>query len=457
MPNDCKDGASVLHPQISVSIFSTIFQITAFCLCLTTISFAIIHDDVQILSPSQITEDPSVYNIRFLGLKLMDWLSIGTVIFLSLNLLLLGKIEDTPFHRYILTILIIYLIAGIIGFIYGIFYNYPWERWYQDLQHTLYMVGFFFITFYLLKTPNWWMFFFVVLISILAIKNIIILNRLFSGVGTTWALFGMRTTQSSDAAIFPLLFCISLPIIHQRKIIWWVRSALALVIIIYLFNSLISFGRTIWVVLPLVGLYLFLELDKSARKRFALYALIGLGLSLCLVILMFPRFFDLAVWKVSTIFDWSLSGDRSNATRTLEILNIGYRLLDNYSLFHGMGLGAWWDDGAFPLLPDAGSGFIGKSRFYYAHLWIIEQLLKIGLIGVIIYWLMLTKFFLRARTRYRQLPAEHPWRIYLLGLNAGFMALMLTSTDFVKVFLIVGVVLGMIARGVYFLENQPLR
>ncbi|TAK60583.1 MAG: hypothetical protein EPO24_06550 [Bacteroidetes bacterium] len=127
-------------------------------------------------------------------------------------------------------------------------------------------------------------------------------------------------------------------------------------------------------------------------------------------------------------------------------MNITYRLFDQMAIFHGMGLGAWWDDKVYSLLPDAASGFMGKSRFYVAHVWIVQQLLKIGLIGVIIYWWTMFRMFRKTMQISKLIARKDFKRMLLIALNASFAGLMFASTDFPKVFLIVGVILGVIAR-----------
>ncbi|MBI5215674.1 MAG: hypothetical protein HY960_07960 [Ignavibacteriae bacterium] len=351
----------------------------------------------------------------------------------------------------------VYATAGVIGFIYGLFYDYHWERWYQDFQQTLYFVGYFFVTFYVLSSQRRWYWFLGLFVGFLGLKNIIIFQRLFEGTGRMLGEFGMRTTQSADAAIFPLFFILGLVLILHQRTNFWIKLTLISVLVIYLFNLLIGFGRTIWVVLPVLALYIFFEIDKQQKRKLVLSSILFLTLSIGMALFFFPRYFDLFFWKFSSIFDWSVQGDRSNATRLLEILNIGFRLFDQFAVFHGMGLGAWWDDRFFQLLPDAASGFMGKTRFHTAHLWIVQQWLKIGLIGIVVYWWTISKMFLKARTIMKSINGNEINRMLLLALNAGFIGLFFASTDFVKVFLVVGVVSGMIARLCFFiLQNKPM-
>ncbi|TAK63409.1 MAG: hypothetical protein EPO24_04315, partial [Bacteroidetes bacterium] len=119
-------------------LLSEVVEVISFCVFLVTIFFVVYHDDIQLRFLGHNVEFPTIYNVRFLGLKVLDWLSATIFIFLSLSLFTRKEIEVSFFHKEILVIFTIYGVAGIIGFFYGMIYDYPFERWYQDFQQTLY-------------------------------------------------------------------------------------------------------------------------------------------------------------------------------------------------------------------------------------------------------------------------------------------------------------------------------
>ncbi len=413
---------------------------------------SISHDDIALPGARLADEGASIYVARLMGLKVLDLLALiaagGTLLYLVLR----RRIEVSDYHRSVGLMLAVYAVAGLIGFIYAYVFDYPLERWYQDAQQTLYFALFFLMTFHLTESRRSWQVLFILFLLFLGLKNIIILERLFSGVGKVLGVFGVRTTQSSDAAVFPALFAIGIPLLLHPRVSAWLKAFLAASLTVYLFNALISFGRTVWVVLLLLTVYYLIAMDRTTRRSFVAVIIATSLVALALVLTLFPRFFALASWKFQTIFDWSVRGDRSNATRTLEVLNIFSRLFEHGALFHGMGLGAWWDDRYYTLLPDAGSGFTGKSRYYMAHLWVVEQMLKVGLIGVAVYWYAVLRIVRTAFRHWRVLPVSSIERTLLFGLSAAFLAIMLTNTDLVKVYLLMGIVLGLLARFAVFVD-----
>ncbi len=413
---------------------------------------AISHDDIALPGARLADEGSSIYVARLMGLKVLDLLTLIAAAGTSLYLLLRRRMVVTDYHRSVGLMLAVYAVAGLIGVVYAYVYDYPLERWYQDAQQTLYFALYFLIVFHLTESKKSWQLLFLLFLLFLGLKNIIILERLFSGVGKVLGVFGVRTTQSSDAAVFPALFAIGIPLLLHPRVSPWLKAFLAASLTVYVFNALISFGRTVWVILLFLTVYYLFTLDRRSRRSFVVVLSATSLVALALVLTLFPRFFALASWKFRTIFDWSVQGDRSNATRTLEVLNIFSRLFEQGALFHGMGLGAWWDDRYYTLLPDGGSGFAGKSRYYMAHLWVVEQMLKVGLMGLVVYWYAVVRIVRTAYRHQQALPANSPQRALMLGLSAAFLAIMLTNTDLVKVYLLLGIVLGLLARCAVFLD-----
>jgi len=413
---------------------------------------AITHDDIALPGVRVADEGSSIYVARVMGVKVLDLLALITSGATLLFLVLRRRVEISSYHRFAGLMLGVYAVAGLIGFAYAFVYDYSLERWYQDAQQTLYFVLCFLLTFYLTESRKSWQLLFVLFLVFLGLKNFMILERLFLGIGKVLGVFGVRTTQSSDAAVFPALFAIGILLLLHPRVASWLKVFLAASLTVYVFNALISFGRTVWVILMFLTVYYLFTMDRPTRRVFIGVIGATVVVALTLVLTLFPRFFALASWKFQTIFDWSVQGDRSNATRTLEILNIFSRLFEHGALFHGMGLGAWWDDRYYALLPDAGSGFAGKTRYYMAHLWVLEQMLKIGLVGVAVYWYAVLRIVRTAHVHLRSLPVTSPDRMLLLGLSSAFLAIMFTNTDLVKVYLLMGVVLGLLARLASFLD-----
>ena len=442
----------------SDSYFLTIRSLVgwlAFISFIAACAAIIYFDDIQI-TQTQYQETPTIYNVRiFGGIKIVDGMSIALFIILIVYQFFHQNIVLTPFHRYIGIVFAVYCYAALIGFIYSFFYRYDYQIWLQDFQQTIYMVGFFLLTFHILDSKIKWKIFIVFFLSILALKNVLIFQASLVGAGKAIGGWAFRASQNAEFAYFPMLF-FPLLLLMLNKISSILKVFMGFVLLVYIFNSLIGIYRTVWVML-LVGLfYLIIQLDNKKRIILILSGSLVLGSVLILIEGLFPKFLSLAWnYKFASIFEWSLEGDRSNATRRLELINVTNHVFKNFAFLHGMGLGAWWDDSTRKLLPDLGSGFTYKARYYNTHMWWLTQFLKLGLIPMILYWLSIYKIFHRIALFVKAMSWNEWEKSVLLGLNIGLLCSFVSSADFVRLFLVIGINIGASASYIY-LNNQKI-
>ena len=343
-------------------------------------------------------------------------------------------------------ILMIYCVAGIVGFVYSFFYQYDYNILLQDFQQTIYMVAFFLFTYHFVDTIKKWRIFVVVFLLGMVLKNIFILYSSMHGEGRIIGDWAIRSSQNSEFAYFPMMF-FSLVLISLKTKKISLKIVLSVSILIYLYNSLIGIYRTVWVILILGSLLLIWQMEKQDRYKYIAFGCAGIAISLSVISIFFPKFLALAWnYKFASIFSWSVYGDRSNSTRLLEVINVTHRVFDQFSFLFGMGLGAWWDDSTRKLLPDFGSGFTDKSRYYVTHMWYLTQLLKIGIVGIVLYWMAMYKMIARAISAMKSVPWERWERWVLLGLIVGLICAFLSRADFVRLFLMIGINLGLLGR-----------
>lgn len=413
-------------------------------------------DDIQITKTTA-EEVATIYNKKLFGLKIIDIIALCLTVNVCLYLLLRREVTTTYFHKMVGIIFLVYCYAAFVGFVYSFFLRYDYLIWLQDFQPVIYLTGFFLITYYLLDSRKKWKIYTIAFLSFLALKNLIIFYRTFYGVGILIGSWAFRASQNSEFAYFPMMFFPLLILLMTRKQ-RFMKGIIAVILAVYLFNALLGIVRTVWVMLIIGGGYLLFQVDRRTKAK-----LIGLvAFSLIIVIsgiqLLFPKFLDLAWnYKFTSIFNWSLVGDRSNATRILEIINVTNYVFRHYSFFQGMGLGAWWDDSAHSLLPDYGSGFMFKTRYYGTHMMYVTQLLKIGIVGLIFYWYAIYRIF-SASAKYIKKMEWHKWeKSVLLGLNVGLLCAIVSSADFVRLFLIMGINIGIIAAFTNVMTTQEAR
>jgi hypothetical protein len=427
---------------------------TAFVFFLISTAAILYFDDIQ-LTRTTAQEVSTIYNTRFLGIKGVDAIAIALALLSMLYVLLKNEIVMTKFHTMLGIILLVYLYAGCIGFVYSFFLNYDYSVWVQDFQQTVYMVGFFLITFALLDTEQKWKTYAVVFLSVLAAKNVVILYRTVTGVGKFLGDWAFRASQNSEFTYFPMMFFPLVLLLLKTKSVT-LRIGIAVVLLIYSFNALLGIVRTVWVMLIIGLVFLLFQLDRPSRYRLIGAGSLALVGVLSIIEIFFPRFLALAwEYKFASIFDWSISGDRSNATRTLEILNVTDYVFRHFAFIQGMGLGAWWDDSARRLLPDFGSGHMFKTRFHLTHMWYLTQLLKIGLVGMTFYWYAVYRVFTEGLRYVKTMPWGRWEKSTLLGLNIGLLCAFVSSADFVRLFLVIGINIGMTASFIHL--NPPLQ
>lgn len=446
------DALAIDRPRSGfVSLRSPLARLSSlfgFVLLLAGMTAILWGDDIQLVNAD--AEAPTVFNVRLAGIKIMDLMSVALFLLAIIKMALEDRIEWTSSHVAIAAMLGTYLYAGVVGFAYSFGLRYDYVYWVQDLQQTLYMAGFFLITFVLLDSPRRLRMFLVILLSVMAAKNILILSNTFSGVGKAIGDWAFRASQNSEFAYFPMMFFPFLLLVLRRGSVL-LRLAMASIIAIYLVNSLLGIYRTVWVMLILGTMILAFLVPRQTRAVLAVVLGVGLTLAVSAAAVMFPRFLELA-WnfKFASIFDWSVYGERSNSTKLLEIVNVWHYVVGHFAFLQGMGLGAWWDDSARRLLPDGGSGFTYKTRFQSTHIWFVTQFLKLGVIAMLVYWGALWHILRTALRGIRALPWDRWESQAMLGWFVGLLCAFISSADFVRLFLMVGVNIAVMIRWVSF-------
>ena len=428
----------------SFSALRSFYGTSLLLLYIGVIAAIVYFDDLQIVGRGE-AELPTIYNVRFLGIKVLDAMSIVLTLLLIVYLVVTDTTIVTPFHRYVGIMFLAYCYAGIIGYIYSFFYHYDYLIWLQDFQQVLYMSAFFLFTFYFLDSWPKWKAFVVCFLAFMAIKNLLISYKTLTGVGKAIGDWAFRASFNAEFAYFPMMFFPFLILILKARS-RSLKLFLLVVCFAYLFNSLLGIYRTVWVMIILGSVYLITQLDRRTSTRLIVSSVAGLAVVLAAIAALYPKFLALAWnYKFASIFIWSISGDRSNATRTIEIINVGDYVVSHLAFLQGMGLGAWWDDSARKLLPDAGSGFLNKTRYTTTHLLVLTQFLKLGLVAMTFYWTSVYGIFSRVAAYVHTLSWDRWEKAVVLGLNIGLLCAFISSADYVRLFTIVGVNIGITA------------
>jgi hypothetical protein len=397
-----------------------------------------------------------LYYQKILGLDILDYLTFGLMALTIAFILVEQKIVVTKFHRYLFVVLFIYGVAMINGFVYGRVFQYPLKRWVQDIQQVSYLFTYFVIVFAVCDAAHRWRLFFRLIIVFAFVKNLSVTLDLLRERGVQLLRTTIISARGADAVLLSVMFY---PVFTY--LVWKeekpIRKLLYLIpIFVFILNILASVGRTVWLLLIVSLGYFLVEARLKRGVKILFIVILAIVLLTTYLQMKYPKFIDFARWRLTSIINLSISQENlSNATRVIEIKNIFHRLFNYASLIQGMGLGAWWDDRYITLPPgDVASGFIGEKRFFHTHLWSLTQLLKIGLIGTAIYWIVILKMLAITRRRFAQLESPNPYKLELLALNIIFFNLALCGAGFLRIFICMGVVLALIARGLYYSERH---
>lgn len=391
-----------------------------------------------------------LYYHKVLGLDILDYLTFGLIVLAFVHVLLERRILVTKFHKYLFIILFIYGIAMINGFVYGQVFRYPYKKWFQDIQQVSYLFVYFTVVFAVCRSSQRWQWIFRFLIIFALLKNLTVLADFLGGRGIQLIHTTTITAKGADAMLLSILFY---PVITY--LVWgekrrYVKLLYLIPLFLFLLNSLTNVGRTVWLLLIVSFGYLLYEAGFRRGIKILLLVTLILVLVIGYLQVQYPRFVSFARWRLVSTLNLSISRENlSNATRVMEIKNILHRLFKYASFIQGMGLGAWWDDQRY-LLPagDVASGFVGKTRFFHTHLWFLTQLLKIGLVGTVIYWTLISKMLWITRRKFLTLKRSNPYRLRLLALNVIFFNLAFCAAGFLRLFICMGVILALMARGI---------
>src|SRR5437016_2917489 len=108
-------------PRIgSLELLQDVFGWLNFWFFLAAVAVVIYYDDIQI-TPDGVSDAPTIFNVRILGLKILDIMALVILFLSSIQIFLEGKVHVSVFHKYVAWIFLSYWFSGIIGFINSLY------------------------------------------------------------------------------------------------------------------------------------------------------------------------------------------------------------------------------------------------------------------------------------------------------------------------------------------------
>ena len=191
----------------------------------------------------------------------------------------------------------------------------------------------------------------------------------------------------------------------------------------YLFMFLVSLLITLSVasrstlvlgVLSLLVVIFLSNVSTFKKQYFILFSVLGLGLSIYVIESFQPGAMTNVLWKLGSINEIDINARKHSSlsaiTRAIEILNIYYMHIENFTMVFGAGFGSYFVDTYVPF-PFSLYGtdaykdeWIMNRTFFKPHTTPIFLFLKIGLGGVIYYYGVFVKIYINLIKKIKLIP-----------------------------------------------------
>lgn len=219
-------------------------------------------------------------------------------------------------------------------------------------------------------------------------------------------------------------YFVALLAISQKARMRWLWGVVLLVTMGAIF---VSFGRALWAFTGLMSLLSVAFVGRRAFMRFAMLLVIGGGLLLTILFLAKPEVIEAAVNRVLSVF-----GEGGSSS------SLGWRLTENYfaipkiydHLWMGLGLGAEYK----PRLTELKQF---SEQTHYIHNGYLYILLKMGVIGLLVYAALYLRFLAICIQRFEFRRAEFTPRV-----AAAAVLMMTLLLNFTQPELMTGATIG---------------
>jgi len=192
---------------------------------------------------------------------------------------------------------------------------------------------------------------------------------------------------------------------------------------LYLFMFLVSILITLSVasrstlvlgVISLLIVILISNISTFKKQYFIVYSVLGLGLIIFVIESFQPGAMSNVLWKLGSINEIDLNARKHSSlsalTRAIEVLNIYYMHIENYTMVFGSGFGSYFVDTYVPFPFDLygkhayKDEWIMNRTFFKPHTTPIFLFLKIGLGGLIYYYGVYIKIYINLIKKIKLIP-----------------------------------------------------
>jgi len=380
---------------------------------------SLLSDDVSRIYTSNRYAPFTSVHITSLGpLTIMAaWTLFMSFILISHHVMVRKKIKLCRFDKYMLSLVMLYVFAGIVGI--PNFFQFT-RTYIHDASYIINMVVCYFLVRLAFRKENELKKLISLVMVCYGARTIVSLLFYLLGIGRHIG-HNIKVGYDSGYTILALLvfFCLCV-LIHVSRMKLEHRLLLWILGFAGLFN-IITFSSRGDVITFVLGFFIILfalrgnSVRKGTRAKFIFTLALIAVLSFTTINTVRPGALNYLKWKMSTVIPWDLTGVGPNAalsalTRVLEAMNIFQKELSEGSLVWGEGLGGWFTD-YYPFPNYDPSAFSEEEllmrKFFSPHGTQLVIFLKMGIGGFLFYYFIMLLLFRESYLVYQKMNNKY--------------------------------------------------
>jgi hypothetical protein len=374
------------------------------------------------------------------------------------------KIKINVIDQLVVALIALYSLAGIIGL--PNLLHFP-KIYISDASYIINLAFIYFTIRLIINNKKDLKKLITIIILCFAVKTLVGIIYYYLGMGLT-AGKNVKTIYDSIRNLLPFTFflCFLLPLYFWDKI----DKKQKIILFIFSFASLFhiitysSRGNMILTILGILLVFIFLinrpiYIQKRILIKIFITVFLIITATLCLISVLRPGALSYPGWKLKSLFETNTNTEKlsSASVRILEFQNIYHYSLKNNNIIWGQGLGGYFKDDYKPYVHKliGGSAYpdeqILKRTIFKPHGTQFVILLKMGLMGLLVYYLLLLFIFIQSYKLFKKI--EDPYcKAIILSITA-FLPLLYYKNFISKIQIFFGIILAIISV-IYCLEKN---
>ena len=253
------------------------------------------------------------------------------------------------------------------------------------------------------------------IVTAITVKYLILLTLFFNGDGEIVGQM-VKVTGESGKSLVPLYSSIFLLLFIFVKNFTRYFYLLMFLVSLLITLSIASRSTMVFAILILISLIFIINISKSRKYLYFGYFFLGVSMTVVVIETIRPGAMVNVLWKLNSFGEININATShsslSPVIRYIELLNIFYAHIENYTIFFGSGFGSYFVDSyvKFPFnlfgIHAYKHEWIINRTFFKPHTTPIFLFLKIGLVGVLYYYGVFTKLFFLLKQKVKEIEVS---------------------------------------------------